>query len=211
MTLPKNWKLYAAIAGIAVLVLALALTVRACRKPKPPAIVPTNIPGVTVTQETYHPPVITLPFVTHKPPVPTASLPIPASQVAASATITVPGADQPIVIVTDHEGGLHPVDAPVGTTIAIANWKPPLFQIGHHFTIGAVACGKPAFILSYDPIRIWRFRLGLDAGVYSGFKTAFAGASLKLHVLSVGGVKIHAIGGYEVIKRSAYVGGGISL
>jgi len=200
---------YLVLAGI--LILAYVVLTRACGRPNPPEVIANPIPGVTVTQETYHPPVIAIPGVTHKPPVPTASLPIPASEVASSVVITVPGAEKPVVIVSDHEGGLHPVDAPAGTTIAIANWKPPLFQIGRHFTVGAVACGKPAFILSYDPIRIWRFRLGLDAGVYSGFKTAFAGASLKLHVLSIAGVKIHAIGGYEVIKRSAYVGGGISL
>ena len=145
--------------------------------------------------------------------MPAEKLPIPAADVRTSIVITPPGGGAPTTIIADKRGDVIPVAAPPGTTMTIVKWRAPLLGVKHHFSLGVVYCERPAFVLSYDPVRIWRFRLGLDAGVYTDWKTAFVGASIKFHALTIQelGLKLHAVAGYEVMKKIAYVGGGISL
>jgi len=208
-------KLIAAVGLTAIAVVLVLIAARSCRPPGPQPDPPNpQLPGVTVQRETYTPPVVRLPFSKAKPPVPVEKLPIPKRDVAASVTIaTPPQAQGRISLVVDKKGEIRPVEAPPGTTITITKWRAPLLSLGHHFSLGVVYCERPALVLSYDPVRIWRFRLGLDAGVYTDWKTAFAGASIKLHAFTLEplGLKLHAVAGYEVLKRRIYVGGGISL
>ena len=202
----------AVIIGALAVVLVL-IAARSCRPTPPATPAAPELPGVTVTRETYTPPVVRLPFSKAKSPVPAEKLPIPKEDVRTSIVITPPGGGAPTAIIVDKRGDMIPIAAPPGTTLTIVKWRAPLLGVKHHFSLGLVYCERPALVLSYDPVRIWRFRLGLDAGIYSDRKTAFAGASIKFHALTIQELRlqIHAVAGYEVMKRIVYVGGAVSL
>ncbi len=207
-------KIKTIIAIAAALVLAILFVARFCRPAKPGLPAGPSLPGVTVAQNTYAPPVVRLPFAKDRLPVPAEKLPIPKSDVAASVTIaTPPQAQGRISLVVDKKGEIRPVEAPPGTTITITKWRAPLLSLGHHFSLGVVYCERTALVLSYDPLRIWRFRIGLDAGLFTDRKTAFAGASIKFHAFTLEplGLQLHGVAGYEVMKRRLYVGGAVSL
>ncbi len=159
-----------------------------------------------VETEVYRPPIIKLPFVKYKTPVPVGVLPIPKKEVDTSIVVTFPPGDisggiviEPVKIgiIIDKKGRVFKTkDTPDNVVIEITKWKEPFAAPEIQFGL-ALTYSQDAYAgLSVDLLRVWKLHLGSDLGI-SQDRKFMVGLHVRYKIIAVG---------YDFLNGRAYVG-----
>jgi hypothetical protein len=175
------------------------------RRAQPPVVVP----GGSAYQApvvTYTPPSLKLPWTKDKAPLPDKALPVPASQVAKSISLEMPGPAK-VDLIIDKKGDVYKaVGTDPAVKITVTKWRPPLFAAGVRVGPSVFWQGEPYFCLSVSLARVGRFYAGVDLGASSA-KKLLAGPSIRY---KVGGLSdrsdILLSVGWNAVASRAYVG-----
>jgi len=152
-----------------------------------------------IETEVYRPPIIRLPFIKYKTPVPNEVLPIRATEVDTTTVITVPPSDTPVKIgiVIDKKGRVFKTkDTPNNIIIEVTKWKESF--IAPELTFGlALTYSQDFYVgLSIDLFRVWELHLSSDLGI-SQDKKFMAGLHMRYKILLVG---------YDFLNSGVYIG-----
>ncbi len=171
-----------------------------------------------VEQRAYIPPVIKLPFVKDRQPLPSEILPIPKNQVAKTIQIstTEPSLPAKVDIIISKRGDIYfPTNTSEEIKMVVTKWKPTLFEFKPNFgySIGFTADGG-YHCFSFSPVRIWKIYLGTDIGFAYGESKffPFIGVSAKYHLATLifnedrgTGIKVLTGIGMELLKNRVYM------
>jgi hypothetical protein len=199
----KKTKVYLVLLAFTVALIFALTSLRDCRES---VVIPPQDQAQPLPPHHYTAPVVNVPFITPKPPVKQANLPIPAKQVEETIVVKTPES-APVTIVIDKKGNVYPTkDTPPGTTIEVTKWHPPLIQICHRFSVSALYAGGPLFSLGYDPIRIWKVYLGVDIGKRFTDNKWLIGTSVRYQLIKSNRLDITAVVGKNWMDSKLYVG-----
>jgi len=168
-----------------------------------------------VPTKVYRPPIIRIPFVRYKTPIPFDALPIPPEDIDRTITITTIG-ETPVeaTLVVDRRGNVYKtINFPEGVNVEVVEWEPPVFQVAPRFGYSLVYSGELYHCLSVDLIRLWRLQIGCEIGIQLAkisVSDALVGASLKYRfgTIELFGAEgdIRALLGWNFINQKPYLG-----
>ena len=152
-----------------------------------------------IETEVYRPPIIKLPFVKYKTPVPVDVLPILKEEVDTSIVVTVPPSDMSVKIgiIIDKEGRVFKTkDTPDNVIIEITKWKEPFAAPEIQFGLTLTYSQDAYAGLSVDLLRVWKLLLGSDLRI-SQDRRSMAGLHVRYKIITVG---------YDFLNGRAYIG-----
>jgi len=166
-------------------------------------------------ETTYRPPIVKIPFVPDKQPMPTSRLPIPKSDVDKTIVITT-DAEVPrnIEIIISKSGDVYfPTDAPKGISARVTTWKPRWIHAGLSLGVSAVTDFKVNYVcLSINYLYIGKLTMGADAGIAGDNSKALLGLAMRYPLFTISAsdaISVNISIGYNLIGKSLY--GGVHL
>lgn len=176
---------------------------------------PINSEEYLVPTEVYRPPIIRLPFVKYKLPVPFETLPIHPQNVDKTITISTLG-ETPVeaTLVVDHKGNIYTTtNFPEDVEVKVTKWKRKVFELGYQLGYAFTLSNGTYHCLSVDFVRLYDFYLGCEIGAHvenEMLTDVLIGASLKYRIATLEVIKtkttIKALAGWNFINNKIYLG-----
>jgi len=210
------------VAGLIISILIVAFIVNLLHDKSDPGLIPPpQGDDHKIIEETYRPPIVSLPWQKDKAPIKEDRLPISKKRVDKVIQIeaSMPGSEEIVTteIIIDKKGGVYKAtDTPGDTKIKVTQYKPKLFDFDFRLGYSCVVSDHVYHCLSFDYLRAGRFSLGSEFGFPmkgNGLGSEYLiGLSIKYKIFGMGersasgGVGFNAVVGWNLMKDSVYGG-----